>query len=523
MKQNRAITLIALVITIILLIILASVSISMIVGENGIIQKAREAKQKVRVTSIAEQIALEILNIEQEKEWQNETITRAQLTDELDKRMEHLEKLDTNILRYEEIYYRIDAQKQVIPIEPVMVTDKKQAMVFDADSYIQTNLKESDFIAEDADFTIAAKVKINRKGQQMVPYMDILGNHLETEGFIFQFWEDSQELRLSPGIRIDYSPYYDQWTDLVYVYHQGKIQIFVNGNLVREEEGVVTPYGDFLIGNGYLQDTKRQLRGMIGSIKIWKTALTQMQVERLVMLEEKTSIQPEMLLLESILSDKESVEKIGSIQGNSRFENWNYALKYALQLNGSTDIHTNWKEEDVITQEGAYTIAVRVKINRQAQETVSYMDIVGNHISGSGFVMQFDKTTTSVGIGGIGVVYTPYYDKWVDLIFTYHKGNTQVYINKSIVGEEKTEQIPYNNFLIGNAYIPTDRAMKGSIASIKIWNIDISKEEVENLDMLEEHTPIQSTYIYKELLLDNQQNMEKEGNFVGENYQYKLQ
>ena len=128
MKQNRAITLIALVITIILLIILASVSISMIVGENGIIQKAREAKQKVRVTSIAEQIALEILNIEQEKEWQNETITRAQLTDELDKRMEHLEKLDTNILRYEEIYYRIDAQKQVIPIEPVMVTDKKQAM-----------------------------------------------------------------------------------------------------------------------------------------------------------------------------------------------------------------------------------------------------------------------------------------------------------------------------------------------------------------------------------------------------------
>lgn len=154
MKQNRAITLIALVITIILLIILESVSISMIVGENGIIQKAREAKQKVRVTSIAEQIALEILNIEQEKEWQNETITRAQLTDELDKRMEHLEKLDTNILRYEEIYYRIDAQKQVIPIEPVMVTDKKQAMVFDADSYIQTNLKESDFIAEDADFIL---------------------------------------------------------------------------------------------------------------------------------------------------------------------------------------------------------------------------------------------------------------------------------------------------------------------------------------------------------------------------------
>ena len=46
MKRNKGITLIALVITIIVLLILAGVAISMLSGENGILNKAREAKEK---------------------------------------------------------------------------------------------------------------------------------------------------------------------------------------------------------------------------------------------------------------------------------------------------------------------------------------------------------------------------------------------------------------------------------------------------------------------------------------------
>ena len=45
-KNNRGITLIALVITIIVLLILAEVTIATLTGDNGILTKATEAKQK---------------------------------------------------------------------------------------------------------------------------------------------------------------------------------------------------------------------------------------------------------------------------------------------------------------------------------------------------------------------------------------------------------------------------------------------------------------------------------------------
>ena len=45
-KKNGGITLIALVVTIIVLIILAGVSISMLTGQNGILTRAAKAKEK---------------------------------------------------------------------------------------------------------------------------------------------------------------------------------------------------------------------------------------------------------------------------------------------------------------------------------------------------------------------------------------------------------------------------------------------------------------------------------------------
>lgn len=54
MKNNRAITLIALIVTIIVLLILAAISIKMIVGENGILFKAQSSKENTN-TSTAEE------------------------------------------------------------------------------------------------------------------------------------------------------------------------------------------------------------------------------------------------------------------------------------------------------------------------------------------------------------------------------------------------------------------------------------------------------------------------------------
>lgn len=54
-RKEKGITLIALIITIIVLIILAGISIAMLTGENGILTKATEAKDETDVKSNLEQ------------------------------------------------------------------------------------------------------------------------------------------------------------------------------------------------------------------------------------------------------------------------------------------------------------------------------------------------------------------------------------------------------------------------------------------------------------------------------------
>ena len=53
--KNRGITLIALVVTIVVLLILAGISISMLTGQNGILNRAAEAKEKTEISSKEEQ------------------------------------------------------------------------------------------------------------------------------------------------------------------------------------------------------------------------------------------------------------------------------------------------------------------------------------------------------------------------------------------------------------------------------------------------------------------------------------
>ena len=61
LKTNKGITLVALVVTIIVLIILAGISINLILGDNGIITKAQEAKKAQEMAEIKEDIQFEIM------------------------------------------------------------------------------------------------------------------------------------------------------------------------------------------------------------------------------------------------------------------------------------------------------------------------------------------------------------------------------------------------------------------------------------------------------------------------------
>ena len=63
-KKNSGITLIALVVTIVILLILASISIGALTGDNGIIDQAHTAKEDTEIASWEEQIDLAIIDAE---------------------------------------------------------------------------------------------------------------------------------------------------------------------------------------------------------------------------------------------------------------------------------------------------------------------------------------------------------------------------------------------------------------------------------------------------------------------------
>ncbi len=64
MKKNKGVTLIALVVTIVILIILAGVSMSMVLGENGLFTQAKNAANKMASAEANTQEAIKELENE---------------------------------------------------------------------------------------------------------------------------------------------------------------------------------------------------------------------------------------------------------------------------------------------------------------------------------------------------------------------------------------------------------------------------------------------------------------------------
>ena len=84
MKSNKGITLVALVITIIVLLILAGVSISLVVGDNGIMTRAKDAGTKTNEADALESFKLAVASLSTDyygKVYSGETITETNLAD----------------------------------------------------------------------------------------------------------------------------------------------------------------------------------------------------------------------------------------------------------------------------------------------------------------------------------------------------------------------------------------------------------------------------------------------------------
>ena len=97
MKKEKGITLIALVVTIIILLILAGVTIRLVMGNQGVFNKAGEAQKQTVIQEEKEQIKLAVLSVKTENipsDKIDKQVTKEQLEQELKKVKEGIEVID---------------------------------------------------------------------------------------------------------------------------------------------------------------------------------------------------------------------------------------------------------------------------------------------------------------------------------------------------------------------------------------------------------------------------------------------
>lgn len=113
MKKNKGITLIALVVTIIVLVILSGVSINLTLKNNGIVKKSQEASLDYEKAKLKEELEIAILNIKMEKTSKNTEMTRQDLM-ELDKIGAIIESIEIPAEgEYKDYFFEIDENYEV--------------------------------------------------------------------------------------------------------------------------------------------------------------------------------------------------------------------------------------------------------------------------------------------------------------------------------------------------------------------------------------------------------------------------
>ena len=156
LKNKKGITLIALVVTIVVLLILAGVTISLLLDENGIIAKSKDARTETRVSQIEDEVGMwkqhNFINKESNQAQENadtmlaNLISRKLLTeDEIDRNQEliTIKKKDGTIVK--EISYG----NVTINISKTLATEKSGVVILKVESVeglpIQTIKNEEEF------------------------------------------------------------------------------------------------------------------------------------------------------------------------------------------------------------------------------------------------------------------------------------------------------------------------------------------------------------------------------------------
>mgnify|MGYP000770069582 CR=1 FL=1 len=77
--KNKGITLVAMVITIIVLLLLAGIAIASLCGNNGIVNRVKKAREEYNISEAKEKLELAISNLRIEEEGKGENLEKEDL------------------------------------------------------------------------------------------------------------------------------------------------------------------------------------------------------------------------------------------------------------------------------------------------------------------------------------------------------------------------------------------------------------------------------------------------------------
>ena len=103
MKSRKGITLIALIITIIVLLILAGVSLSLVVGDNGVLNQAEKSAKRTNEEEAKEQVGMELAGSYDESGYVNLTTLNNNLRNNLEEKVEIKEEAEDGTVTYKEL------------------------------------------------------------------------------------------------------------------------------------------------------------------------------------------------------------------------------------------------------------------------------------------------------------------------------------------------------------------------------------------------------------------------------------
>ena len=182
-KNAKGITLIALVITIIVLLILAGVTIATLTGDNGILGKANEAKTKSDIVEVKEQTQLDISN------WMAERIRNGEDT-VLD---------DATVKSIIESANQNNTNKYYSELTDTSIKTKKGNEILYSDLYTKTP-------------PIGTAINQNKYGWKVTNYNE---EETETGGWRLFFQDDNYAYLISDKCIGNYTPsdYYSSYTN----------------------------------------------------------------------------------------------------------------------------------------------------------------------------------------------------------------------------------------------------------------------------------------------------------------------